>query len=452
MKIQWYRSATVGIFSDNGTSILCDPWMTDGAFIGSWYHWPPLEGGEFEFLVKKKWDALYISHFHADHFDRKLVSAIIRNQEDIKVLIPNYPNKWLKRAILNCGIAAQNLIEITNNQVFSVNDIAIKMYTADYCNPEICGVSISCQSTPRKQSSNDSLALFESDGQKILNANDALAVATAQKLWPLIGSVDLLLGHFGGAGPYPQCFPNLNLEEKMSAAAKNGWTFVNRLINAAERLNAKFTLPYAGQYVLGGSLSELNPYRSVIPMKDVLAAIKSSGVTEAVSLMPFGEFDITAQSSDESWLEPADDLRARYLDRIKVELFPYQRKLEVWSNGTEQFNLALHEVKKNFDAFVENGGKGSNSSITIKSDEIEGTINFGEFDCSIAGTNRFENHTVIELDQRLLKRIVLRKAGYNGFTQYHFNQAEIGSHMVWQRSGSYPKETNFLNYMHHYIK
>jgi UDP-MurNAc hydroxylase len=426
--------------------------MTDGAFIGSWYHYPPLEGGEFEFLVKKKWDALYISHFHADHFDRKLVSAIIRNQEDLKVLIPDYPNKWLKRAILNCGIATQNLIEIKNNQVFSLNDMDIKIFTADFCNPEICGVSISCQSTPRKQTSNDSLALFESDGQKILNANDALAVATAQKLWPLIGRVDLLLGDFGGAGPYPQCFPDLDLEEKMNAGAKNGWTFVNRLINAAERLNAKFTLPYAGQYVLGGSLSALNPYRSVIPMKDVLAAVKSSGVTEAVSLMPFGEFDLTTESSGEGWLEPSHDAQARYLDKIKIDLFPYQRKLEVWLDGSEQFNGALYEVKKNFDAFIKTGGKGSNSSITIRSDEIEGTINFGEDDCLISRSNLFENHTVIELDQRLLRRIVLRKAGYTGFTQYHFNQAEIGSHMVWQRSGSYPQETKFLNFMHHYVK
>jgi UDP-MurNAc hydroxylase len=54
MKIQWFRSATVGIYSKSGTSILCDPWITDGAFIGSWFHWPPLEGFEFSELAEKK--------------------------------------------------------------------------------------------------------------------------------------------------------------------------------------------------------------------------------------------------------------------------------------------------------------------------------------------------------------------------------------------------------------
>jgi hypothetical protein len=103
MKIQWFRSATVGIYSKSGTSILCDPWITDGAFIGSWFHWPPLEGFEFSELAEKKWDALYISHFHADHFDRKLVAKIARNSPNTKVLIPFFENKWLKRAVENCG-------------------------------------------------------------------------------------------------------------------------------------------------------------------------------------------------------------------------------------------------------------------------------------------------------------------------------------------------------------
>ncbi len=451
MKIQWYRSATVGIFSEGGTSILCDPWITDGAFIGSWYHWPPLEGGEFEFLVNRKWDAIYISHFHADHFDRKLLSAIVKRQEQIRVLIPEFSNKWLRRAILNCGVTPQQLIEVGSNRTHLIKDISVKMFTADFCNPQICGVSIACQSTPRKQTANDSLALFEADGHRILNANDALAVETAQKLWPLIGKVDLLLGHYGGAGPYPQCFLDLNSDEKSKASFETGWVFVNRLIKTAEKLSAKFTLPYAGQYVLGGSLADLNFHRSVIPMQDVLLRIKESGVTEPISLKPFAEFDLSDESSSEEWLEPESQVLPNYLAKIRLNLFPYQRKPENWHKGAEQLNEALLEVKRNFDKFLKAGGAGSNSSITIKSEELQGTLNFRHDHCSISTENEFENHTVIELDQRLLKRLVLRKSGYTGFTQYHFNQAEIGSHLTWRRNGPYNSETSFLNFMHCYV-
>jgi UDP-MurNAc hydroxylase len=155
MKIQWYRSATVGIFSKSGTSILCDPWITDGAFIGSWFHWPPLEGFEFDELASRKWDALYISHFHADHFDRKLVAKIARNQPSTIVLIPLYENKWLKRAVENCGFKSDRIQEIPSDQKIHFKDIDITMYVADYCNPEICGASIPCTFSTKKFRAND---------------------------------------------------------------------------------------------------------------------------------------------------------------------------------------------------------------------------------------------------------------------------------------------------------
>jgi UDP-MurNAc hydroxylase len=447
VKVQWYRSATVGIYSNSGTSILCDPWMTDGAFIGSWYHWPPLEGFEFDFLVSKKWDAIYISHFHADHFDRKLLAAILRNNIGVKILIPDYSNKWLRRAILNCGVTLDNLIEIPNNKPIQFKDFSVTIFVADYCNPQICGASISCGSTPSKQSANDSVALFKADGQSILNANDALAVQSAHRLWPLVGQVDLLLGHFGGAGPYPQCFVDLNDDEKQKNAEKMGSLFVNRLIETAGRLNAKFTMPYAGQYLLGGSLTELNKYRSVTPLGAVLKSIADSGVTTPVSMSPFSEFDLNCVSLSGEWQEPSDFSLDEYLKRIRKNPFPYQKAQEEWPMAAYSLDRALQRVKLEFDSYLAKGSSGSESSITIMTEEITASINFGKNESAISSEPFYENQTKIQLDSRLLKRLLVRKAGYRGFTQYHFNQAEIGSHLAWSRTGPYPKETQFLNFM-----
>ena len=41
--------------------------------------------------------------------------------------------------------------------------------------------------------------------------------------------------------------------------------------------------------------------------------------------------------------------------------------------------------------------------------------------------------TTIQLDSRLLEMLVRRRSNYKGFTQAHWNQAEIGSHFLWQR-------------------
>jgi tRNA dimethylallyltransferase len=64
------------------------------------------------------------------------------------------------------------------------------------------------------------------------------------------------------------------------------------------------------------------------------------------------------------------------LRKIRLDLFPYQLKTEDWPDGKAQLRSALCEVKNNFEAFVKNGGVGSQSSITIKSDEIQETLNF----------------------------------------------------------------------------
>lgn len=447
MKIQWYRSATVGIFSKSGTSILCDPWITDGAFIGSWFHWPLLEGFEFDELANRKWDALYISHFHADHFDRKLVAKIARNQPSTIVLIPLYENKWLKRAVENCGFNPDRILEIPSDQKIHFKDIDIKMYVADYCNPEICGASIPCTFSNNKFRANDSVALFEADGKRVLNANDALAVHTAHKLWGRIGKIDLLLGHFGGAGPYPQCFNTLSHQSKKQEALKTGWVFANRLISTGTALKARFIFPYAGQYLLGGKLSALNDFRSVIPLPEVISSIKDNSSSAPVSLNAFGEFDLDSEYSTGDWVEPSDVDRIDYITKISKSLYPYELGKPEFINGQKILMEALNSIKPVFQRYLADGSTGSQSSIVFQAGEIKAAVNFGKNFCSVTDTEIFSNVTNISTDPRLLKRLLLRKPNYQGFTQYHFNQAEIGSHFEWSRIGQYPKETQFLNYM-----
>jgi UDP-MurNAc hydroxylase len=448
MKIQWYRSATVGIFSQAGTSILCDPWITDGAFIGSWFHWPPLEGFEFDELAKRKWDAIYISHFHADHFDRKLVAAIARSSPDTQVFLPNYANKWLLRAVVNCGFEPHRVIELENNSKFSFKDISITMFVADYCNPQICGAQTPCVTSPRKQTANDSLALFEADGYRVLNANDALAVQSAQKLWPIIGDVDLLLGHYGGAGPFPQCFIDIQDDEKLVKASELGWSFVDRLIETGRLLNARYVMPYAGQYVLGGKLSPLNPFRSVIPISKVISRIKSADFSIPLTIHPFSEFDLKTANTFTPWCEPTQIDFDSYISQISQVAYPYEGSKEDWPNRLDQMQSSLEKVKREFAASVDWGVEGSESSITISTESASMSINFSRTEATITKNGpTFEKHTEISCDSRLLRRLIIRKPGYKGFTPYHFNQAEIGSHFRWSRTGPYPRETQFLNFM-----
>ena len=448
MKVEWFRSATVGIYSDSGARILCDPWITNGAFIGSWFHFPKLEGFEFKELVDRRWDALYISHLHADHFDRKLVAAIARNQPDCVVILPKFTHRWLYRAVANCGFEPSRILEVETNKSFKFKDFAIKVFTADFCDPEVCGVSTPCLPVSPRESAIDSLALFEADGQRILNANDALAVQSASKLWPLIGTVDLLLGHYGGAGPYPQAFVTIDDENKSIEAKKLADVFVNRLLDTSVKLKAKFVMPYAGQYVLGGTLSGLNPFRSVVKLEEVLNAINSGTNSIPVGLRPFSSFNLTTGELEATWHEPSDLEVTQYLKSIESELFPYQLKEESWANSEELLESALVSVGREY--LSRENLRVNDYRIAVSAKNLSRTIQFNSDNFEILEGKFIDlpNTTDLNFDPRLLKRLITRVEGYKGFTTFHFNQAEIGSHIQWRRNGDYTPITSLLNFMH----
>ena len=83
-----------GIFTGSrNTRILCDPWLVDGVFEGSWCHYPPLKT-RFEDVADV--DAVFISHLHPDHFDVRYFN--FDRQKPILILNhgPNFLRKQLK--------------------------------------------------------------------------------------------------------------------------------------------------------------------------------------------------------------------------------------------------------------------------------------------------------------------------------------------------------------------
>lgn len=451
MKVTWFRSATVGISTNTGKQILCDPWITDGAFIGSWFHFPPILGYEFQELVSRKWDAIYISHLHADHFDRKLVSAIAKKQPDCVVILPKFKHRWLHRAVKNCGFDDSRILELDSNVAHRIFDFRVTIFTADYCNPQICGASIECMPVSRREAALDSLALFEADGQRILNANDALAVDSATRLWPLIGKVDLLLGHYGGAGPYPQCF-DMSDESKLIESNKLARKFLSNLCSAANSLSARYVMPYAGQYVLSGSLSELNGFRSVLKLSDALEEISRNSTAEPISLAPFSTFELGSGSSSEIWVEPTEENVKAYIQNISSNVYPYQLKSETWENGQRKLLEAMKSVEAEYLKRTLAGEQKKQYSLTVKTELFGRTINFNNDKVYITESEDpfFERQNALTMDSRLLKRLIIRAKGYSGFTQYHFNQAEIGSHIKWKRVGEYDSVSSLLNFMQTY--
>ena len=60
MQLKYINSASV-LISEDDTSIICDPWLVDGEYYGSWYIYPPLKVKPQDF---DNVNAIYISHIH----------------------------------------------------------------------------------------------------------------------------------------------------------------------------------------------------------------------------------------------------------------------------------------------------------------------------------------------------------------------------------------------------
>lgn len=451
MKIQWYRSATVGIFSDSGTKILCDPWLTDGAFIGSWNHWPPLEGWELDEVLNIDWDYLYISHLHADHFDRRFVSMLAKAKPSLKVIVPFFDKKWLKRAVENCGFGPARVTEAPSGKPLEVGGIRVTILKANFCNPSFCGANTSCAPDLSDIEPIDSVAIFEADGKRILNANDALAVNSINHLWHKIGRVDMLLGHFGGAGPFPQCFPEISNEEKLVQANQLATKFIERLASAANILNVKYLFPYAGQYVLGGRLASLNPYRSVFSLSEAERLLTDLTNAAVITLAPFGEFSLGNGEADSRWIEPSNEVLKSYLAKKSLEKFPYEKKTTNSRNLQELLQGSAKNVIRKYQANLKRSDVFLKPhSVILGTEDEMVTMNFlGErSNVNLGEKPESESVTTVLGHPNLIFGITYKKPSYKGFTQLHFNQAEIGSHLIWKRTGEFNSVINYLNYFH----
>jgi UDP-MurNAc hydroxylase len=367
-------------------------------------------------------------------------------------VIPKFPNGWLKRAIENCGFFGSRLIELESGETLEIDGIEIQIYRADQCDPQKCGVQIPCPESDPRISSIDSLALFQADGQRILNANDSLAVASVSRVFSHIKNVDLLLGHYGGAGPYPQCFEGIPEEEMVASASNMARSFLQRLAQATQSLNAKYVLPYAGQYLLGGNLSKLNKYRSVVSLSEALQYLALKTRARPIAMKPFSYFNLDDGLVGQEWQEPDESDIERYLAEISKTTFPYEKATGEWVNAATDVEAALHAVGREYLRQIPLTSRKSTHRISISSSRVSGSIEFNESNYFVTVQESEldpigDDETRITLHPNLLRGLILRTPGYTGFTPLHFNQAEIGSHLTWYRKGAYDSVVDLLNFM-----
>lgn len=397
-----------GIFiGKNGTKILCDPWLNDGVFEGSWCHYPKLTT---TFNDVKDVDAIYISHLHPDHFDERYFNF----QKSLPIIVLDHGPNFLIKKLLSLGY--ENLIKIKNEETINFKEFSLTMFAPfakHNFHDAIVGNLI------------DSAMLIACDDVSAFNANDNTpTVESAVFLNEKYGPITLAMLNYNAAGPYPSCFDNLTESEKITEHDRVLERNFNHVRNIITAMKPKFMLPFAGAYVLGGSLNFKNKYLGTTTWDECAKWLRSHdlGPTEIVLLRENDTLNISQGSADHQY-QPIDLVEMKkYIDEGLSKIkYPYQ--------------LDDFPEKKQLIVDIERGAKGmmqrmvkfgisSSFSVILKVYNERYQI-YPEF--KLMNIDEKPNCILeCQLDERLLRNILDRKS--------HWNNAEIGAHVSLIRS------------------
>ena len=396
-----------GIFiGSRGTKILCDPWIINGVFEGSWFHYPKLNStlSDFDDI-----NAVYLSHIHQDHFDDRNFNF----NKSIPIIVLDHEPNFLIKKLVSLGF--KNLIKIKNLETRKFNEFNLTMF-APFCKHNFYHAVIG--------NIIDSALLIDCNGITALNSNDnTLSVESAKMIRNKFGKLNLAMLNYNSAGPYPSCFDNLTEDEKISEhhrIIQRNFSHLKKIIEILEPYNV---LPFAGSYVLAGSSYHKNKYLGTSTWDDCVSWLSKNynGDTKAVLLRENDIFNLETSSANNKYI-PIDLVDMK--DYIEKELafiqYPYQK--EVFPNENELIEcleIAANKMKNR----MKNYGISTNFNIIINLFKTNFLIypNFQK-NCSI---NKYDKRLVCYLDERLLNNIVRRKSNWNN--------AEIGGHIKMNR-------------------
>ncbi len=246
MKVTFISNACA-LYESQGFRMLADPWLSESAFDGSWWHDPPLQKTTPTSYLDV--DALYISHIHQDHLDPETLKHYRR---DIPIITLKDKYSFCLKHLEKMGFTRVIGLEDKGNFYWTGTrapfiEMKLTMFAPFATHPfhasecELGNVV-------------DSALLIEADGQSVLNCNDnTLTVEKAAWFRETYGAPTLAQLNYNCAGPYPACFNNLTLLEKHSESSRLIGLNLHHMVQVGRALGAKVMQPFAGAFRLGGS-------------------------------------------------------------------------------------------------------------------------------------------------------------------------------------------------------
>jgi UDP-MurNAc hydroxylase len=448
VKITKICSSTI-IIEDGNTKILCDPWIENGEYYGSWSLNKKINIKN-AYSKMNSCDAIYISHIHPDHLSSKTMSNLLIKSK--AVFIHSYAQKFLKKKLEFMGF--QNIIELSHGEKHTINggggDTKISIYAADNCNPKICRKFYACNlgEAPEMKNSNqiDSCMVLQNKKFNIVNLNDCMypmMSETIKKIKKDFKKIDLLLVNYNSAHAYPQCIDNYNKNKKKKISDQLKKLTIAKGMKFINDFQPNFFIPFAGEYLLSGKLYKLNQYAGMNSEDECYEYFKNSKYSKKLVMLNYGKFFDLEKPKIPNYIYNKKNHNKKYLKNISSLKFTYEKIL---FPSVEEIEDLLNKSFKKFKEKLIFENVFFNEIIFIKYFNKYAQLDLKKYTLKFIKKKKYKyKHLMLSLDERLLMLIL------KGPRFAHWNNADIGSHINYFRSN--PKNFNYrlgnyLSYFH----
>ena len=222
MRVTYFGQACT-LIEAAGRKLLTDPWLTEGAYFGTWYHTHLLADAAItpERVAGLGIDYLFLSHEHHDHVDHESLRAF---PPDIPVLICRFRSPRFRRYLEGMGL--RNIRELDSGERVDLGDgLQVTVF-------------ISVEFT------NDSAILVEAEDTRVLNETDcklgfADLAAIARK------GIDIGFYMFSGANWYPMVYDYAE-DVQRAIVQRRRTALVRGFLKRVEITRPRFAVPSAG--------------------------------------------------------------------------------------------------------------------------------------------------------------------------------------------------------------
>jgi UDP-MurNAc hydroxylase len=257
MRVTYYGQACT-LTEAGGLKILSDPWLTEGAYHGTWYHTHVLaDAGVTPQSIPKDINYLFLSHEHHDHCDAHTLKHF---PSTLPVLICRFATPKFRNYLASLGFT--DIREIASGERTALeNDVHVTIFgTAEY--------------------TNDSAILIEHQGVRAFNETDCkLAFEDLQRLGTQ--GIDIGFYMFSGANWYPMLY-DYPEEQMLDLVQRRRKSLLRSLVQRVKLTKPRVAVPAAGPCTtLAPDLLWLNDEQRGIFIDPLVAVeeLRRTGVT-----------------------------------------------------------------------------------------------------------------------------------------------------------------------------